>query len=130
MLFAKYFHIFIIQPQIKISAQLSFQNITLISGELRAQQCAPIDSFFYFCLYFRPNANKYLTDRSFVKNHKRNDCYEIFSCGYPFCKKTLDKNIGDKKNIIKFKEKTNLIGEYNFENIIFKRISKKQEYSV
>ena len=74
--------------------------------------------------------NKYLTDRSFVKNHKRNDCYEIFSCGYPFCKKTLDKNIGDKKNIIKFKEKTNLIGEYNFENIIFKRISKKQEYSV
>ena len=58
MLFAKYFHIFIIQPKIKISAQLSFQNITLISGALRAQQCAPIDIFFYFCLYFRPNASK------------------------------------------------------------------------
>ena len=48
MLFAEYFHIFIIHPKIKISAQLSFQNITLISGALWAHFIAPIDLFSIF----------------------------------------------------------------------------------
>ena len=61
--------------------------------------------------------SKYLTDKNYLKNNKRNQCYEIFSCSYSLAKKTLDENIGDKKNIKKIKENTNIINEYEFKNI-------------
>jgi len=61
--------------------------------------------------------SKYLTDKNYLKNNKRNQCYEIFSCSYSLARKTLDENIGDKKNIKKIKENTNIINEYEFKNI-------------
>ena len=61
--------------------------------------------------------SKYLTDKSYLKNNKRNQCYEIFSCSYSLAKETLDENIGDRKNIKKLKENINIINEYEFDNI-------------
>jgi hypothetical protein len=62
--------------------------------------------------------NKYLTNRNYLKNNKRNECYEIFSCSYSLAKKTLDKNIGDTKNIKKSFENLPIVDDYEFDNII------------
>jgi len=61
--------------------------------------------------------SKYLTDKSYLKNNKRNQCYEIFSCSYSLAKNTLDENIGDRKNIKKLKENIKIIKEYEFDNV-------------
>jgi hypothetical protein len=62
--------------------------------------------------------NKYLANKSYLKNNKINKCYEIFSCSYSLAKKTLDENIGDTKNIKKSFENLPIIDEYNFDNVI------------
>ena len=73
--------------------------------------------------------NKYLINRSYLKNNKKNECYEIFSCSYSLAKKTLDENIGDSKNIKKSFENLPIIDEYNFDNVMggLKRVVSTKE---
>ena len=73
--------------------------------------------------------NKYLINRSYLKNNKKNECYEIFSCSYSLAKKTLDENIGDNNNIKKSFENLPIINEYNFDNVMggLKRIVSTKE---
>jgi len=73
--------------------------------------------------------NKYLTNRSYLKNNKRNECYEILRCSYSLAKKTLDENIGDSKNIKKSFENLPIIDEYNFDNVMggLKRVVSTKE---
>ena len=73
--------------------------------------------------------NKYLINRSYLKNNKKNECYEIFSCSYSLAKKTLDENIGDNNNIKKSFENLPIINEYNFDNVMggLKRVVSTKE---
>ena len=73
--------------------------------------------------------NKYLINRSYLKNNKKNECYEIFSCSYSLAKKTLDEDIGDNNNIKKSFENLPIIKEYSFDNVMggLKRVVSTKE---